>query len=302
MIRDFLDSWPLFATTWIVGWLAAALLSLLGVIVVVRDQVFLGAAISQVSTLGVALAMWLGAAIGESAPAWMHSSGFLTGTAIAASIAAATVSMRAGRARAGGRSGGVGGGGRGGGRGGESREAITGWLFLLGAAGSVVVVSHSPHGLEEVQRLLASSLLGATRADAWAFAGLIAVAAAALAVLWRPTVLWLMDPPMAAAAGVRTGALELALALTLGLTIGLSIRATGLLFTFGCLVLPAVIARRLVREVRSMFFLAPAVGLVAAFAGFILANHYDTPPGQMTAALLALAVPVAWVLGPRRGH
>jgi ABC-type Mn2+/Zn2+ transport system permease subunit len=76
--------------------------------------------------------------------------------------------------------------------------------------------------------------------------------------------------------------------------VGVSIRASGMLYTFGFLVLPALVAKNLVREVRSMFLVAPAVALVAAAAAFMAANHYDFPPAQLTVTVLALMLPVAW--------
>ena len=59
MIEAFVDSWGLFADTYLAGWAVAVLLSLVGVWVVARDQIFLGAAVSQASTLGTAVAIWL---------------------------------------------------------------------------------------------------------------------------------------------------------------------------------------------------------------------------------------------------
>ena len=55
--ESFLASWRLFRYSYLVGWLVGLLLSLVGVIVVARDQVFIGAAVSQASTLGIALAL-----------------------------------------------------------------------------------------------------------------------------------------------------------------------------------------------------------------------------------------------------
>jgi ABC-type Mn2+/Zn2+ transport system permease subunit len=73
----------------------------------------------------------------------------------------------------------------------------------------------------------------------------------------------------------------------------------GVIYAFGCLVLPALVARNLCREVRSMFVVAPAVGLGGAVAGFVLANHWDFPPAQMTVALLcALLAATALVRRP----
>jgi ABC-type Mn2+/Zn2+ transport system permease subunit len=59
-----------------------------------------------------------------------------------------------------------------------------------------------------------------------------------------------------------------------------------MLYTFGCLVLPPLLAKRLCREVRSMFLVAPLMSLAMGVPGFVLANHLDSPPAQMTVALL----------------
>ena len=78
-------------------------------------------------------------------------------------------------------------------------------------------------------------------------------------------------------------------------TTGLSIHVAGMTYAFGCLVLPALVAKNLCREVRTMFLVAPVVGIVAAFAAFVLANHHDYPPGQTAVALLCGLLALAWV-------
>jgi ABC-type Mn2+/Zn2+ transport system permease subunit len=69
-----------------------------------------------------------------------------------------------------------------------------------------------------------------------------------------------------------------------------------MLFTFGSLVLPPLVAKNLCREVRTMFFVAPAVALVTDTIGFVLANRYDFPPAQMNVALTCLLLVIAWLL------
>ena len=67
MIESFLQSWPLFHDVYIAGVLIALLLSLVGVAVVARDQIFVGAAVSEASLLGIAAGIWLdGNSIGTS--------------------------------------------------------------------------------------------------------------------------------------------------------------------------------------------------------------------------------------------
>jgi ABC-type Mn2+/Zn2+ transport system permease subunit len=71
-------------------------------------------------------------------------------------------------------------------------------------------------------------------------------------------------------------------------------RVSGMLYTFGSLVLPALIAKSVCREVQAMFLVAPCVALGASALGFVMANYYDYPPAQMTVALLSLAFIVVW--------
>ncbi len=282
MIESFLESWDLFGTSYIVGWLVAALLSLVGVAVVARDQIFIGAAASQASMLGIAVALrveaWGGAWVG---PAVAAVGGLDTFHALAGglfSVAAALVTARAGRN-----------GAR------ESHEAVTGWVFLLCSAGSVLVVAKSPHGLEEVTGLFASTLLGARPVDIPIFAAMAGVTALALAAGHKRILLVLTDPEMAGAAGVRVRAWEWGLLVWLGVALGLSIHVAGMAYAFGCLVLPAAIAKNLCREVRAVFLLSPAIAVAAAGAGFVLANHYDYPPGHTTVVLLAALLAPAWL-------
>lgn len=54
---------------------------------------------------------------------------------------------------------------------------------------------------------------------------------------------------------------------------GLAMCISGMLYTFGLLVLPALIARSVCREVRTLFFISPIVAVSVGTLGFVLANH-----------------------------
>jgi ABC-type Mn2+/Zn2+ transport system permease subunit len=286
MIQNFLSSWDLFHQIYLAGWLISFLLSLIGVLVVARDQIFIGAAISQASTLGVALTMGAAVLFPEDHYPWLHSTIFLSAMAVIFSVMAASIT------------------GEGGASGKESHEAITGWVFLISASLSILIVSHSPHGLEEIHRLLSSSIIGATAVDVWVFGILTALTALLLTIFYRKILLFSLDPSMAVAIGMRIKIWNMLTSAWLGLAVGLSIRASGMLYTFGCLVLPALVAKNLCREVRDMFLLAPVVALLVGITGFVLANGYDYPPGQMAVALYCLLLVLVWIfrrLGNKSG-
>jgi len=277
VIEHFVSSWDLFSQSYLSGWLISLLLSIIGVLVVARDQIFIGAAISQASTLGVALALWAVAFFHEGDFTILHSPTFPSAMAVIFSVIAASLTGRAGTT------------------GKESHEAITGWVFLISASLAILLVSRSPHGLEEVHRLLSSSLIGATASDVLVFSILTVFTVVLIAVFYRKIVLFTLDSSMAMAIGMKMKFWNMIISAWLGLAIGLSIRASGMLYTFGCLVLPALIAKNLCREIRFMFLVAPVVALGNGAIGFLLANHYDYPPGQMTVALFCFVLLIVWI-------
>lgn len=278
MIASFLDSWELFQHAYLAGWLIGLLLSLIGVVVVARDQIFIGVAVSQASTLGIAVGLMLGGWVGSRAMSWVHSDSFLSGMAVLFAVLAALFT-------AGGST-----------RERESHEAITGWVFLLSASFSILLVAHSPFGLDEIQRLMSSSIIGATAGDAWTFAVFVALTLAVIGLAHRRILLCAMDPAMAAAVGMRVPLWEGGMAIWLGLAVGLSMRVAGVLFTFGCLVLPALVAKNICREVRSVFWVAPLIAVTAGLISFVLAHHYDYPSAQMTVALLSGLLLASWAV------
>ncbi len=280
MIEAFFASWPLFRDAYAAGWLAALALSLVGVVVVARDQVFAGAAFAQASTLGVAAALWL---VRSTAGVAMlgREHDLQTAFAVAgAAVAAVAVEIGGEHTR-------------------ESRSAVLGWIFLFAASASVLILSRSPHGLEEIHALVASSILGARSTDVTLFACVLASLIVVLASTRRRLILFLLDRPMAEAVGMRIGRWSMGVALATGLVIGLALRSTGLLYTFGCLVLPPIAARSLCRNIAPMFALAPILAVSTAFIGFVVAHAYDYPPAQMTVVLQAACVLAAWVADRR---
>jgi ABC-type Mn2+/Zn2+ transport system permease subunit len=112
VIARFLASWELFSHAYMTAWLISILLSIVGVLVVARDQIFLGAAISQAATLGIAVAMVLGEILPGEHLVWLRSDNTLSVMAMGFSVLAALLTARRGHS------------------GSESHEALTGWVFL----------------------------------------------------------------------------------------------------------------------------------------------------------------------------
>jgi ABC-type Mn2+/Zn2+ transport system permease subunit len=280
VIELLFPDWDLFRDFYIAGWLSSVLLALAGVYVVARNQVFLGAALSQASTLGLACAYALATAWGSAQP-WLETHEFLTALGMAFPVAAAFLAAGGHWAP-------------------ETQEALCAWIFLGASSLSVLIASYDPHGLEKMQSLVFSSTIIASKSEhVFGFAAMALATAAAAALARDRLALLAMDPAMAAAVGMRVRRWSAWVHIWLGLVIGFSLHVAGTLYTFGCLVLPALVAKNLVRESRPVFLLAPAIALATTLIGLPLAHHRDLPPALLPVGILSAMLALTW-LRPRR--
>ena len=277
MIEDFVVSWELFGATYLTGWFIAATLAIAGIPIVARDQIFVGAAIAQASTLGIAATLFLGS---WAAAEWIEHPATATVGALSCSLAASLLSARAGSQR-----------------GLSSPEALSGWIFLAAGSAALLLVASSPHDIEAVERLLVSSLIGATEGEAVLFGGLAVVSIAIVTVRWRSLLVHLTQPEFAVAIGIREATWRYGIATWLGLVIGLALQSSGLLYTFGVLVLPALAARTMARRARTVLWLAPTIAVTGTILGFVAANWTDRPLAQVSVFVLAALWPLAALLG-----
>lgn len=275
--------WALFGDAILVGVLLAAVLPCLGVLLVLRQQVFVAAAIGQAANFGiaVALASGLASAHGHGHDDSEHRT-FVVGAGLLAAAATAVVALRRLTARA------------------STLEAHSAWVFLGGSAGAMVLLADQPHGLQELQRLFLSSLLAVDRADVWWALGTALAVAVAMATRRRHLLGWALEPRAAAAHGTSVGRYDLVVGCVLGVAIGHAIHATGLLFTFGATILPVLAARELATSLGAVLATAPAIGVFGQLAAFALGHRLDLPPGQLAVALWAATVGVA-AIGRRCG-
>ncbi len=263
MIGEFIDSWELFQDSYLAALFGGVALSVLGVLVVARNQLFFAVAVSQACLLGIAVNLWL---------EWDCPR--LAATA-AALLASSLIAFK--------------------GRDGLGRtEETTAWIFLTSSSLSILLLAKQPFGLKEVQSLFSSSVIGASRTDVVVLAILAGVGLATVFLFRSRLTLFASDPVMAAAVGMKVALLNWASTLALGAGTGLVMQTSGLLFTFGCLALPALIAINLCTETRTLFIVAPITAVTGVGSGLVVANYFDFPPGQMIVGILAGMMALSW--------
>ena len=110
----------------------------------------------------------------------------------------------------------------------------------------------------------------------------VAVGAAALAaivLLYRPLLLSSLDPELAAVRGVPVRLISLLYLFVLALAVSLSAITVGAVLSTALLIGPAATALRMTSRPDHAILLAPLIGLVAVWAGILLAydSYYWTP-------------------------
>lgn len=251
--------------------------AVLGVYVVLKRIVFVGAALSQLSSAGLALAFWLGGA-GLLAPLAEYP------------VAVSLVVTLLGAAFFG-----LGGSGR------RliSSEATIGVTYAVAAALAILLIAKSP-SKEAHDLLFHGNILGITRRD---MVVLLAVSVPVLllhGVFYKEFLFTSFDPETAATQAFSVRRWNLLFYLTLAVVITASMQFGGVLPVFNFLVLPAVTGLLLARTMAGTFFWAVIAAVAAVLIGFSASVRYDHPAGPAIIAAQGGLVGLAWLARRRR--
>jgi ABC-type Mn2+/Zn2+ transport system permease subunit len=238
------------------------------VYVVLRRVVFVGVALAELSSAGIALGLLLG-----FAP--------IAGALVFMAAGVVLFSLRWAPRRV-------------------PHESVIGVVYLVASALSVLMIAKSAQGETFMLKLMQGDVL---LTDAPTVAAL-AIAAAGIgvahALFGKEFVLVSFDHEAAATLGLRASSWELFLMGTIGLAIAFSIHAVGVLLTASLLVLPAATALLCVRSLRAAFILAPILALIPVLLGLHLSFVADYPASAVVVVLSFLMFIIALAL--RRGQ
>lgn len=245
--------------------------SVLGVYVVLRRIVFVGAALAQLSSAGLALAIFLGG---------MGIGGELThhpvAVALLVTLAGAIFFGMGGGAKSG-----------------VPPDATIGVTYAVAAAAGILLVAKARSG-EAHDIFLQGNILGITRADTWV---LLAVGVPVLLVhlaFYKEFLFVSFDPETARTLGYRVTRWNLLLYFTLGLVIAFAMQFAGVMLVFNSLVLPAVTGLLVAPSMAGIFTVAVASGMVASVSGFTLSVPFDLPSGPAIIAGSGALALLAW--------
>lgn len=251
---------------------------LVGVYLVLRRLVFLGVALPQVSSCGIAAAFALHA--WHIIPHVEESSEGLLAFAGSTVFTLATILVFAVMER----------------RGRGSVEGRVGAAYVLAGAWSILLLVKNPFGEHGLLDRLKGEIIAVPNADLALTAVTFGVVVVALFLFHKEFMLVSFDRDMAVSLKKNVLGWDALLFVLIGLTISVSVLSVGPLVTFGFLLLPALIAHLLANTMGQFAVLAAMVGVASAFLGFCIAYRWDLPVGPTDVALLGFLYGAAFAL------
>ncbi len=279
-LREIFDPNFLLRNSVYTGLIIGATCPLVGIYLILRRQVFLGVALPQVSSCGIALAFGLHAwgLIPHLEESREHNLAFFG----ASTLTVACVLVLAWLDR---RGGGVG-------------EGRIGTAYALAGAWSILLLVKNPYGEHGLLDRLRGEIISISNQDLIATAIVLMVATALLVVFRREFMLVSFDRNMAITLKKRVVWWDSLLLLLTALTISKAVLSVGPLVTFGFLILPPLTAKLYASNMRQFAVIASLVGAATATAGFAIAYRHDIPVGPTDVALLGLIYGLALALRP----
>ncbi len=254
---EFWGSYFLWRDPMIVGAAAGAICGFLGVYVVLRRIIFVSAALTQVSSFGVALSFYIGGlGIGI-----LSAAGHPFVFSIALTVAAAVFfALKKDYSRI-------------------SREGIIGFGFLIASAAVVILGDRITKGSHDIASILFGSAVVVDPADVYIIPGIALAAGIILLVYMKDFIFVSFDEESARLFKYPVRALNAGLMITIALVVAVATRALGALPVFAFLALPPLAALYFTERLGLVFLLSALIGILSAVLGYFFSFVLSIPTG-----------------------
>ncbi|HLX71768.1 MAG TPA: metal ABC transporter permease [Verrucomicrobiae bacterium] len=251
---------------------------LVGVYLVLRRLVFMGVALPQISSTGVAVAlslpMWFGVNLSEHGEHSEHLLAFV-GSTVFSLIAILVLALMERRGRG-------------------LPEGRLGTAYVVSAALSILLLSKNRFGEAGWLDLLKGEIITISNFDLELTGIALALVLAVLGIFHKELLLVSFDRALAVTLRKKVVFWDAVMYLLIGFTVSIAVLSVGPLIAFGFLLIPVLTVRLFARNMRQFTIVSSIVGGVASFVGFWIAYQWDWPVGPTDVVLLGVIFAVVW--------
>jgi len=245
--------------------LVGVICAFLGVYIVAKRVVFLGAVLTQVSVMGLALTFL---------PLFPlpHTVGSLAITLVTVMILSKLLTGKK-----------------------IPRDAILGVVFVTSIATRILIMQKTPKvEVAEIENLLRGDILFVTPELFYLMAGAFVMAMAVHLMFFKEFSYISFDAETARTQGFNAATWEMGFYLLAALVISFATHMVGDIYVFGFLVVPPVAAMLLTRKVSQIFLLSVLIGLLSPPIGLYLAFMFDLPSSPAIVGVASIVLGGAW--------
>ena len=274
-IGEFINSYFLWRDPMIVGAASGAICGFLGVYVVLRRIIFVSAALTQVSSFGVALAFFLQGFSGLSSLGYFIDP--FTLSLIMTAIASLFFALKNNFLRI-------------------SQEGVIGFGYLIAAGIVVIIGDRIAQGAHDIADILFGSAVVVDPKDVYLVPGVAILSFLIHRIFFKDFILTSFDPETAQLFKYPVRTLNTILLITIGIVVAVTTRALGALPVFGLMVLPALTALFLTESLSWVFTISLLIGVLSAVLGYFFSFVLSLPTGASitTCASLFFIIGASW--------
>jgi len=261
---------------------------LVGVFLVLRRLIFMGVALPQISSTGVAAALslplWLGLDLSGHDSQITHVLAF-AGSIMFTLIAILALAFLERRGRG-------------------QPEGRLGTAYVVAAALSILLLSKNRYAELGWLDLMKGEIITVSNFDLALTAIALAVVLVVLGLFHKELMLVSFDRTLAVTLRKNVVFWDALTYLLIGFTVSMAVLSVGPLISFGFLLVSTLTAHLFARTMRQFTVFASLIGGVASFIGFWIAYQWDLPVGPTDAVLLGILYGLGFVvktIAPLRG-
>lgn len=254
-----MEAWVILLPAFVMSALMILSHTYLGLHVLARGIIFVDLALAQVAALGISLAFLLG-----EEPHGLSAQIYAFGATLIAAFAFAGLRRIPGK---------------------TTREVIIGCVYVVATALSIVILSRSSQGMEELKSLFNGNILWVR----WQEVAVVAAAYFSLAVLHGIYRRQFHALSFATEEARKPGFLwEFLFFASFAVVITLAVNVAGVLLVFAFLIIPAFSASLVVHSLAGRLLVGWGLGLLGAVAGLWLSFVADLPVGATVVSVVGL--------------
>lgn len=266
-ISEFFTSYFLWRDPMIVGAVSGAICGFLGVYIVLRRIIFVSAALTQISSLGVALAFYLqGLAIMGLFGALIDPFAIsLVLTSLAALFFALNRDFFP-----------------------ISQEGVIGFAFIIASGAVVIIGDRITKGAHDIADILFGSAVVVDPKDVYIVPLIALIVFIIHLVFFKDFIFISFDPETASLFKYPLRILNTILLVSIGIVVSVTTRALGALPVFGLIALPPLTALFFTENLKLVFILSVLFGVLSAVLGYFFSFIISLPTGATIATLATL--------------